>query len=614
MTTTEYGSACQLDYTQHQMLDSVPVGVCLLASDWTVLAWNRTLAEWTGLPRMNVISRNLTDLFPGLLAARYFQRLDAVFTTGAPAVFSAALHHHFLPVRLHNDDKLMVQETSIRRISNSPPQALVTIQDVSLASRQLECLRHDRKELLGTKRKLELANESLQHGFEDTSAKNRQLQVEILERTRMEAELRRQTNGLIAAKTREAQHTQRLEQLVRDLTAARQQAEAATQAKTEFLANMSHEIRTPMTAILGYVDLLQEPEFTAEQKQHAIETVHRNGEHLLAIINDVLDISKIEAGKMTLERVPTAPREIIQDVVELMSVRARQQGLDLKIDCLEPVPQTVETDPTRLRQILVNLVGNAIKFTKAGSVKISVQWSNRSSTAGILQIAVTDTGIGIDEEQLKTLFRPFTQADSRMTRQFGGTGLGLAISRRLAVMMGGDLTVETRPGLGSTFRVAVACDRGLDDKLVAKTDDRLSTRTDKPLNSLENVRILIVDDAPDNQKLLSFHLRKSGAQFDVAENGQIALDKLSHSRTTTPFDVVLMDMQMPVLDGYTATRRLRELADDTPVIAITAHAMIGDREKCLAAGCNDYLTKPIDREKLLNVIARWAGHAVATKA
>jgi signal transduction histidine kinase/ActR/RegA family two-component response regulator len=612
-TSAAIGAACSLDHLQHQMFDSVPVGVCLLDRDLTVRAWNRTLSEWTGLSPAAVIDRSLLDIYPQLRGHRLLHRLEDVFSTGAPTILSAALHHHFLPIPSRNDlsAALMAQETYIRRIGGLTPQALVTIQDVTLTARQLLCLRAERRELLETKRKLELANESLQHGFDEASARNRQLQEEIQERTRIEAELRRQTFGLIAAKTREAQHTAALERLVLDLTSARQQAEAATQAKSEFLANMSHEIRTPMTAILGYVDLLQEAHVSDEQRQQAVETVHRNSEHLLAIINDVLDISKIEAGKMTLERVPMAPREIVNDVVDLMSGRAESQGLKLIVDWLEPVPQQIESDPTRLRQILVNLVGNAIKFTRSGSVTIATRWSNRSAISGVLQVDVVDTGIGIESEKLANLFQPFMQADSRMTRQFGGTGLGLAISRRLALMMGGELTVESRPGQGSTFTVTIACERWSPDSAGgASPSIALPVNA---LDSLENLRILIVDDAPDNQKLLSFHLRKAGATFDLAENGRVALEKLEQARATTPFDVVVMDMQMPVMDGYTATRQLRDMGDHIPVIALTAHAMTGDREKCLAAGCDDYLTKPINRGRLIATIARLASRAMASQ-
>jgi signal transduction histidine kinase/ActR/RegA family two-component response regulator len=604
---------CAVDTTHLQMLDLVPVGVCLLGPDTTIHAWNRTLVEWTGLSRGVTLNHRLTEFFPSLLAPRYALRLAEVFATGAPAVLSAALHGHYLPIHRGDGSEapLMVQQSTLRRISIDPPRVLVTIQDVSLEARQVEWLRRERKELLGTKRKLELAIESLQHGFALELANNRQLQQEIQERTRVESELRKQTGSLIAAKTREAQHTQRLEQLVRDLTMARHQAESATQAKSEFLANMSHEIRTPMTAILGYVDLLRGPGVGEELKQQAIETVHRNGEHLLAIINDVLDISKIEAGKLTIEHVPTPVREIVQEVAQLLSARAAEQNLPLRVELVEPIPDFVESDPTRLRQILANLVGNAIKFTRTGSVCIRVRWQNRTVTAGTLHIEVIDTGIGIAPEQLQHLFRPFSQADSRMTREFGGTGLGLAISRRLAQMMGGDLSAVSQPGQGSTFTVTIACGR-ISDSLARDGHRSPAVLPAKP-QSLEHLRLLIVDDAPDNQRLVAFHLRKAGATFDFAENGQAALDKLAMARQSNPFDVVLMDMQMPVLDGYSATRQLRLLGDRIPVIAITAHAMAGDREKCLAAGCDDYLSKPIDRARLLAMIAHWAGKSAAAR-
>jgi len=592
------------------MLDLVPVGVCVLGPDGVVLVWNRTLTEWTGLPADQAVNRRLIELYPSLLEPRYARRLQAVFETGAPAVLSAALHGHFLPIRSDDESAtLMVQETTLRRISTDPLRVLIAIQDVSLAARQLEWLRSERQLLLDTKRKLELANESLQQGFALELANNQKLQQEIQERTRVESELRRQTNSLIAAKTREHQHTQRLEQLVRDLTAARQQAEAATQAKSEFLANMSHEIRTPMTAILGYVDLLHEPGVSDEVKQQAIETVHRNGDHLLAIINDVLDISKIEAGQMTIENVPTSIRAVVQEVAELMSASAADRGLKLNVELVEPLPHLVETDPTRLRQVLVNLTGNAIKFTRAGSVCIRARWQNRTSRTGLLQLDVVDTGVGIADEQRQRIFQPFSQGESHVTREYGGTGLGLAISRRLAHMMGGTLTVDSHVGRGSTFSLTVTCGR-ISDHERRDLPNGSSPSSAQP-QSLAHLRVLIVDDAPDNQRLLAFHLRKAGAEFEIADNGQIALDLIAAAHRTAPFDVVLMDMQMPVLDGYSATRQLRAANDHTPVIAITAHALAGDREKCLAAGCNEYLTKPINRDKLLSTIACWGARRTA---
>jgi signal transduction histidine kinase/ActR/RegA family two-component response regulator len=534
--------------------------------------------------------------------------------SGTPALFSAALHRHVLEVPARNGapGDLMVQETWVRRLSIAPPRLLISIQDLTTEYHQLRDLRTERQELVGIKQQLEHANHSLQSSLVMYARNNQKLQAEVQERARAEEELRRQTSDLMAAKDREAEHAIWLEHMVKELTTARQQAETATQTKTEFLANMSHEIRTPMTAILGYVDLLREPEISDDEKNHAVETVRRNGRHLLAIINDILDISKIEAGRMTLERLICSPRQIIDDILDLMSARAVEQKLELRADFLGPIPESVQTDPTRVRQILVNLVGNALKFTASGSVKIVTQMAVAlNGSPPRLRIDVIDTGIGMTEQQLRNLFQPFTQADMTMTRQYGGTGLGLAISRRLATMLGGDITISSEYGRGSCFTLTI--DPGeivMTTARVAEKAKASAVEAEKTAERpLEQAHILIVDDAPDNRKLLSFHLKKAGAIFDLAENGEIAVRKVREARPIQPYDAVLMDMQMPVLDGYGAAGLLRQDGDRIPIIALTAHAMTGDREKCLNAGCDDFLTKPIDRVALIETLVRYAMQA-----
>jgi signal transduction histidine kinase/FixJ family two-component response regulator len=387
---------------------------------------------------------------------------------------------------------------------------------------------------------------------------------------------------------------------------------AATRAKSEFLANMSHEIRTPMTAILGYADILMGEANTADvpaERIEAIRTIQRNGQHLLELINDILDLSKIEARKLELERIACSPVQVLGDVISLMRVRAAAKSIALNLEYVGGIPQTIQSDPLRLRQILINLLGNAIKFTESGSVRVVASLAQNQGCSSMLQVDVIDSGIGLTQQQISMLFRPFSQVDSSATRRFGGTGLGLTISKRLAVLLGGDIAISSIPGKGSTFSLTVDAGRVENVALLEAHVEGviLAAPASEKTGAVKlDARILLAEDGLDNQRLIGFILKKSGAEVTLAENGQLAVDHaLAARRLGQPFDVILMDMQMPVMDGYTATRRLRELGYTAPIIALTAHAMAEDRQLCLAAGCDDYATKPIDRRKLLAAVADW---------
>lgn len=399
-----------------------------------------------------------------------------------------------------------------------------------------------------------------------------------------------------------------IEQAKVDLENALAAADAANRAKSEFLANMSHEIRTPMSAILGYAELMLDPTQTAEDRLDGIQVIRRNGEHLLSIINDILDLSRIEAGRMVLEMIDTDPVQIVEGVISLMQVRAVGKKLTLLNDLKFPLPRTIRTDPTRLRQILMNLVGNAIKFTDSGTV--TLRTSFETGTDPRMRFDVQDTGIGMGDDVLTRLFQPFSQADASTTRRFGGTGLGLAICKRLAVMLGGDVTVVSKPGKGSTFTLFIAT--GPVDSAAMRRHPSDNRSPSVSLSTTETAirlggRILLAEDGPDNQRLISHFLRSAGAEVVIVDNGRSAVDQaITAMGQGRPFDLILMDMQMPVMDGYTASSLLRQEGYRGPIVALTAHAMSGDRETCLQAGCSDYLSKPIDRQKLLEMCARFA--------
>ncbi len=394
-------------------------------------------------------------------------------------------------------------------------------------------------------------------------------------------------------------------------------AEAANQAKSEFLANMSHEIRTPMTAILGYSDLLMDPGQTDEQRTQIISIVRRNGTHLLELINDILDISKIEAGRMTMEQVPCSTARVCEEVHSLMHGRAVAKGIEFNMSC-DPEPPIILTDPLRLRQVLLNLVGNAIKFTNTGGVSLHAAATPappgpEGGERWLLTITIKDTGIGMTPDQLRHLFRPFAQADGSTTRRFGGTGLGLFISRRLARMLGGDVEVVSVPGKGSTFTLRIISPAVRQQIPIPAAPATPAS----PVTAALSGRVLLAEDGPDNQRLIALHLRRAGADVTIVSNGREAVDAALHAAGgDKPFSLILMDMQMPEMDGYEATALLRRSGWTGPVLALTAHAMSEDREKCLRAGCDDYLTKPIDRQLLIRSCASWIekGRAKLTAA
>ena len=383
-------------------------------------------------------------------------------------------------------------------------------------------------------------------------------------------------------------------------------ANAANQAKTDFLANMSHEIRTPMTAILGFAELLADPSVPAPDRDAHAATICRQGRHLLAIINDILDLSKVESGNLTPERLPTAPLAILDDLRALFRERAREKSLRLEVSASWPFPASFTSDPLRLRQILINLVGNAIKFTPAGTVTLRCHIAEDNADNLLLRWEMQDTGIGIPAESLPRLFTAFEQADGSTTRNYGGTGLGLAISKRLVEMMGGKIGVVSEPGQGSTFWFTVRLKKATTEVAIPpEAPADYSSAGEALLNAHAGARILLAEDEPINQEVSRELLSDAGLWVDIANDGKEAVALARKFN----YDLILMDMQMPHLNGVDASREIRQdsLNTATPILAMTANTFEEDRRACFAAGMNDFIAKPVAPEELYETLLRWLG-------
>ncbi|MBN2419378.1 MAG: response regulator, partial [Deltaproteobacteria bacterium] len=525
---------------EFRLLDKVPFGICILDDKYRVLSWNQTLVDWTGIKKKEILGKPIINMFPHLKEDRYLKRLEAVYKEGPPVIFSPQLHPHFIPAALP-DGSLRILQTTVSLLpeeNKEEKKLLISIQDMTQPVQQLRQITELRAKALN----------------------------EIEERKKTEKELAK----------------------------AKEEAVAANMAKSQFLANMSHEIRTPMNGIIGMADYLLDTDLDPEQRESAL-TIHKSANSLLTILNDILDFSKIEAEKLDLEIIDFDLRTAVKDIIGTLDMTARKKGLTLSYSIEDAVPSLLMGDPGRIRQILINLIGNAVKFTQNGGVTSSVTLVDESESHVILRFQVTDTGIGIPKDRMNQLFQSFSQVDSSMSRKYGGTGLGLVISKQLAGMMGGRMGVETTEGKGSTFWFTASL----------KKSDKGINRIPGEEDGIQQRYILVVDDNPVNMQFISASLNLWGCRFDEASNGKSSLSKLEEAaKKKDPFHIVIVNMQLSDMDGETLGHKIKSntILKDTLLIMLASTGIRGDVARLKQVGFSAYLTGPMEQSALYDCL------------
>lgn len=623
------------------LIETMQAPFFALNSSWQVIYWNPAASKVIGLSKEQTLGRVFWDIFPGVEDSDFGRYYKQVRRDQKPTSFEAYYANHnkwyqalpfpyddgvavlFMDItaRKHIEEELERSKARYQVLfDHSPlPKWIIDAETFKFIDVNLAAVNHygySKEEFLSMsaadirpKEDLPAFFETMKMDFKVDSTYDRRRRhikkngaVIEVEMTALDIQLdgKKRRIGAVVDITDRVAFEARQNDLLKSLHAAKEEAEKANELKSAFLANMSHEIRTPLGAMIGFADLLRDVDVSAEERANYIDILIRNGDQLATIINDILDLSKVEAGHLKMDFEPTDPSSVVTDVVSLLRVKTRDKNLALTVRTETSAPEQIVTDALRLRQILLNVIGNAIKFTPAGSIDVRIYGARNPNGKQIVYFEVKDTGVGVPESHRESIFNVFVQADSNLTRKYGGTGLGLALSRRLARELGGDISVaHSVEGQGSTFLIAI--EDAQEKQVVAAAADGVGPQpAGADFSKLSGLKVLVVDDSSENRQIISVYLTKHGAVIDFAENGIVAYRKALESS----FDVVLMDIQMPEMDGYTATQKLREAGYAKPIIALTAHAMSEVRMKCLNVGCTDYLSKPIRRDELLTVLMR----------
>jgi len=541
-------NASEIIDDRFRVLDHMPAGVCVIDKDYIVRFWNNCMGDWTGIHKDYIIGDDLGNNFASFNESWYRSRIKSVFNGGPPIILSARLHKDIFASHLPNGE-LRILNTTVTAVPASDGNsydALFVAEDITERKRSEEAS-------IRAKKEVEEANHKLEQALDHANILTRKAKV-------------------------------------------------ANNAKSEFLANMSHEIRTPMNGIMGMLTLALNKE--REEKIREYLTIAKTcADNLLNLINDILDISKVEAGKLAIEIIDCNVDEILSVINSSMRPLALEKGISFDVVLMTDVPEQIKTDPTRLNQCLVNLLGNAVKFTGTGGVSVKLSLEEMGDKS-FVRFDVVDTGIGIPVDQQKSIFDKFMQADSSTTRKYGGTGLGLAITKQLTELLGGDLTLTSEPGKGSTFSMIIPAN--IDTASATMISNDKWCKKEQIVESSDEVnnvagKILVVEDDFANQQVILGMLEETNLQAETANNGIEAVNKV----TCGSYDLIFMDIQMPNMNGYDATKIIREKGYKMPIIALTAYAMKGDEQKCLNVGCDAYLSKPVDAEKLFDTISKF---------
>ena len=544
----------------NSLLDNCVDGIIGFDRDLRIIEWNKIIELHYGISKEIALNNYIFDYFPELTIEEDHKLLSEVLKGGSIYLKDKCYKnrpgfYEILIAPVHDDEKNVIGGT-------------ITLHDITEVKEMLERVSQQNKKLMRS---------------------NEQLQVEINERKKAEDHLKQAHNLL----------EQRVEERTAELAKAKQEAENASKEKDKFLANMSHEIRTPMNAIIGMAQLLSDTRLTKQQHKY-VETINSASDNLLSLINDILDFSKIEAGMITFENKEFDINKLAEQVLEITAFKCQGEQIKLIKNISSQLPNIIKGDKYRLNQILLNLLSNAVKFTSHGHISLNIELENETDEQDFIHFKVKDTGIGIPDNKLKTIFHNFTQASSETTRKYGGTGLGLSIVKSLVELQGGDIEVSSKEGLGSEFRFTVPYHKA-QTNINKNNEERQSSA---PKAQVEGKKILVVEDNELNQFLIKSLLLKQKAHVHIANDGLEAVERLKKEC----FDLVLMDIQMPNMDGYEATKQIRAGIEPDiiklPIVAMTAHALVGEKEKCLTAGMNDYITKPIKIIELTDCLKR----------